>query len=37
MREMRGAIVDGTFSAYAAEFLRHYRPAGKETGAPSVA
>ncbi|MCC7209725.1 MAG: tRNA guanosine(34) transglycosylase Tgt [Anaerolineae bacterium] len=37
MREMRAAIVDGAFSAYAAEFLRQYRPAGKETDAPSAA
>lgn len=34
MREMRAAIIDGTFKAYAAEFLANYRPTGKEANAP---
>jgi queuine tRNA-ribosyltransferase len=34
MREMRAAIVEGTFAAYAAEFLANYRPTGKEVNAP---
>jgi len=36
MREMRAAILDGTFSAYAAEFLAHYRPTSKEANSPPV-
>lgn len=36
MREMRAAILDGTFSAYAADFLANYRPTGKEANAPPV-
>lgn len=34
MREMRAAILDGTFAAYAADFLAHYRPTNKEATAP---
>ncbi len=34
MREMRAAIVDGTFAAYASDFLALYRTSGKETSAP---
>lgn len=33
MREMRAAIMDDTFTAYAAEFLATYRPTGKEAHA----
>jgi hypothetical protein len=36
MREMRTAIIDGTFPAYANEFLASYRPTGKEAKAPPV-
>lgn len=36
MQEMRAAILDGTFAAYAAEFLANYRPTGKEANAPPV-
>ncbi len=36
MREMRAAILDGTFPAYANEFLASYRPTGKEAQAPPV-
>ncbi|MHB8627102.1 MAG: tRNA guanosine(34) transglycosylase Tgt [Aggregatilineales bacterium] len=35
MREMRAAIVDGTFGLYASDFLAHYRAAGKEANASS--
>ncbi len=37
MREMRAAIVDGTFGLYAADFLAHYRAAAvhEEADAPS--
>jgi queuine tRNA-ribosyltransferase len=34
MREMRAAILDGTFAAYAANFLATYRPTSKEASAP---
>jgi queuine tRNA-ribosyltransferase len=34
MREMRAAIMDGTFETYAANFLAAYRPASKEVSAP---
>jgi queuine tRNA-ribosyltransferase len=34
MREMRAAIVDGTFETYAADFLAVYRPTSKEASAP---
>ena len=37
MREMRAAIIDGTFPAYAQEFLASYRTTGKEATAPPVA
>ncbi len=36
MHEMRAAILDGTFPAYANEFLASYRPTGKEAKAPPV-
>ncbi len=36
MREMRAAICDGTFPAYAENFLASYRPTGKEAKAPPV-
>ncbi len=36
MREMRAAIFDGTFPAYANEFLVNYHPTGKEAKAPPV-
>lgn len=32
MREMRAAILDGTFAGYAADFLAHYRPTGAHSG-----
>jgi queuine tRNA-ribosyltransferase len=32
MREMRAAILDGTFAGYAADFLAHYRPTGVHQG-----
>ncbi len=35
MREMRAAILDGTFGLYASDFLAHYRAAGKEANASS--
>ncbi|MCE7947070.1 MAG: tRNA guanosine(34) transglycosylase Tgt [Chloroflexi bacterium CFX4] len=34
MREMRAAILDGTFAVYAANFLATYRPTSKEASAP---
>ncbi len=34
MRELRAAILDGTFGAYAADFLRHYQPAGDGSPLP---
>jgi queuine tRNA-ribosyltransferase len=34
MREMRAAILDGTFEAYATDFLAAYRPTSKEASAP---
>jgi queuine tRNA-ribosyltransferase len=37
MREMRAAIQDGTFPAYAANFLANYRPTSKEAPAPTSA
>jgi queuine tRNA-ribosyltransferase len=36
MCEMRAAITDGTFLAYADSFLASYRPTGKEAKAPPV-
>lgn len=37
MREMRAAILDGTFASYADGFLSHYRTSGKEASPPPVA
>jgi queuine tRNA-ribosyltransferase len=37
MREMRAAIMDGTFPDYAQEFLANYQPTGKKAKAPPVA
>src|SRR5260221_3926687 len=34
MREMRVAILEGTFAAYAADFLANYRPTSKEANTP---
>jgi len=34
MREMRAAILDGTFHSYAVDFLANYRPTSKETPTP---
>ena len=34
MREMRAAILNGTFETYAADFLAVYRPTSKEASAP---
>jgi queuine tRNA-ribosyltransferase len=36
MREMRAAIIAGTFAAFAADFLANYRPTGKEANAPPI-
>jgi queuine tRNA-ribosyltransferase len=36
MREMRAAIIDGSFPVYADDFLASYRPTGKEAQAPPV-
>lgn len=36
MQDIRAAIVDGTFPAFAADFLANYRPTGKEASAPPV-
>ncbi|MBX3065536.1 MAG: tRNA guanosine(34) transglycosylase Tgt [Anaerolineae bacterium] len=36
MRDLRAAILDGTFSAFASDFLAHYRPTSKEANAPPV-
>jgi queuine tRNA-ribosyltransferase len=36
MREMRAAIIDGTFPGYAEHFLASFRPTGKEAKAPPV-
>ncbi len=35
-REMRAAIIDGTFPAYAESFLASYHPTGKDAKAPPV-
>lgn len=36
MREMRAAILEGTFAAYAADFLANYRPTSKEANASLI-
>jgi queuine tRNA-ribosyltransferase len=36
MRDIRAAILDGTFPTFAAEFLANYRPTSKEANAPPV-
>jgi queuine tRNA-ribosyltransferase len=35
MREMRAAILDGTFDGYASDFLARYCVAGEEASVPS--
>lgn len=36
MREMRAAIIDGSFETYATDFLASYRPTGEEANTPPV-
>jgi len=36
MREMRDAILDGTFTDYATSFLAAYQPVGAQKGALSI-